>query len=149
MMTADTKMYQTEYTVRERTTPVVNTVLTRWDTVPDINAYVRTTAKRGAQVLLQSPKGDPLCAMWNYGKGKTLCLMTACNSEWAPEWTATAQGQQIIADMISSVLPQVYEKDTVSASITLGSPTCLLRLTDTESSVRRDYRAVVTAPDRQ
>lgn len=50
---------------------------------PELYGYVAATAKSTANVLLESPKTDPLLSVWQYGLGRTV----AWNSDGTNEWT--------------------------------------------------------------
>ncbi len=50
---------------------------------PELHGYVAASAKTTANVLLESPKTDPLLSVWQYGLGRTV----AWNSDGTNEWT--------------------------------------------------------------
>lgn len=54
------------------------------ETIPQVDAYVATTAKDTAEVILMSPETDPLLARWQFGAGKSV----AWTSDWHGIWTA-------------------------------------------------------------
>lgn len=62
---------------------------------PPLLGYVASTAKTESQVLLQSPKGDPILAVWNYGLGKAVAFTSDATGRWAKEWMIDAQTAQI------------------------------------------------------
>ena len=51
---------------------------------PNLTGYVATTPRAAADVILQSPQGDPLLATWEYGLGR----VSAWTSDAQGRWTA-------------------------------------------------------------
>lgn len=49
---------------------------------PTFLGYNKTTLKEGADLLL-SYNGDPILAVWDYGKGRTMAFTTDCAPHWA------------------------------------------------------------------
>lgn len=62
--------------------PIVAGLPKQW---PHIFGYNRTTAKAGADVLMQSPKGDPIIAAGTHGKGRAVAYTTDCAQDWASQ----------------------------------------------------------------
>lgn len=55
--------------------------------VPTLEGYVLTGPKGGlAQVILDSPKGDPVLAAQQSGLGRTVAFTSSADSVWAPAW---------------------------------------------------------------
>lgn len=53
--------------------------------IPQLNAYIATTAKSTASIALESEEGDPVLASWNYGLGKTIAY-TSGSGAWSGEF---------------------------------------------------------------
>ena len=53
---------------------------------PPLSGYARARAKRGAEVLLVSGKGDPLLARWQLGLGQVLVWTSDVTPRWSGEW---------------------------------------------------------------
>ncbi len=51
--------------------------------VPEINAYIATTAKSTATIVAESPKEDPIIAEWMYGIGRTVAYTSDSSGKWA------------------------------------------------------------------
>jgi uncharacterized membrane protein len=51
---------------------------------PTVTGYVATTPRAAADVILQSPQGDPILATWEYGLGR----VTAWTSDAQGRWSA-------------------------------------------------------------
>ncbi len=60
--------------------PVLSGLPAQW---PYILGYNRLKEKEGAQVPVAF-EGDPIIALWEYGKGRTLAYATDCAPHWAP-----------------------------------------------------------------
>lgn len=54
--------------------------------IPPLLGYVATEAKDAGQVILQTPKGDPLLAVWQYGLGRAVAWTSDATGRWAAEW---------------------------------------------------------------
>ncbi|WP_342512757.1 VWA domain-containing protein [Sporosarcina sp. FSL K6-1522] len=52
------------------------------DGVPQMNAYIATTAKSTATVVGESPKEDPVIAEWMYGLGRTIAFTSDSTGRW-------------------------------------------------------------------
>ncbi|WP_270182608.1 VWA domain-containing protein [Alkalihalobacillus sp. CinArs1] len=76
--------------------------------VPRMNAYIATTPKGRASVLLQSEKEDPVLARWQYGLGKTIAWTSDLSGEWSGNWPSWKQWSAFWNNMVTSTLPQ-YE----------------------------------------
>ncbi len=50
--------------------------------VPQINAYIATTAKSTATIVGESPKEDPVIAEWMYGLGRTVAFTSDSTGKW-------------------------------------------------------------------
>jgi hypothetical protein len=54
--------------------------------VPPLFGYVGTSAKDAAQIVLETPQGDPLLATWQYGLGRTVAWTSDATGRWAADW---------------------------------------------------------------
>ncbi|WP_203246071.1 VWA domain-containing protein [Sporosarcina beigongshangi] len=52
------------------------------DGVPQINAYIATTAKSTATIVGESHKDDPVIAEWMYGLGRTVAFTSDSTGKW-------------------------------------------------------------------
>ena len=58
--------------------PILKGIPTKW---PSFLGYNKTKLKQGADLLLEY-KEDPILAVWNYGKGRTMAFTTDCAPHW-------------------------------------------------------------------
>ena len=54
--------------------------------LPTIGGYQITEVKPDAQAILQSGKGEPVLAQWQYGLGRVVAWTSDLNQELAPNW---------------------------------------------------------------
>ncbi|MCA0989055.1 VWA domain-containing protein [Guptibacillus algicola] len=87
------------------------------DGVPRMNAYIATTPKGRASVLLQSEKEDPVLAKWQYGLGKTIAWTSDLSGEWSGGWPSWKQWSPFWNNIVTSTLPQ-FEGDTFELTST-------------------------------
>lgn len=85
--------------------------------VPRMNAYIATTPKGRASVLLQSEKEDPVLAEWQYGLGKTIAWTSDLSGEWSGGWPSWKQWSPFWNNIVTSTLPQ-FEGDTFELTST-------------------------------
>ncbi len=56
------------------------------DDAPALDGYVATIARRGADVLLESPEQDPILAAWRFGLGRTAVFTSEIKPRWGAQW---------------------------------------------------------------
>ncbi|TDQ40340.1 VWA domain-containing protein [Aureibacillus halotolerans] len=69
---------------------------------PQMNAYIATTAKGRASVILESAKADPILAQWSYGLGETVAWTSDLSGEWSGGWPTWSNWQPFWGDIITS-----------------------------------------------
>ncbi|MDW8234092.1 MAG: VWA domain-containing protein, partial [Roseiflexaceae bacterium] len=55
--------------------------------IPGLKGYVATTLKPGADLVLRSPDGDPVLAVWQYGLGRAAAWTPGAEAPWAADWS--------------------------------------------------------------
>ena len=73
--------------------------------VPQMNAYIGTTAKQTATVIAESEKEDPVLAMWQYGLGKTIAFTSDSTGAWTGDWARWGEWPNFWHTAISKMLP--------------------------------------------
>ena len=56
------------------------------DAAPPLRGYVRTLAKKTAEVLIESDTENPLLVRWRYGLGRTAAFTSDVKNRWAADW---------------------------------------------------------------
>lgn len=77
--------------------------------VPEMNAYIGTTAKQGAIIIAESKKEDPVLAMWQYGLGKTFAFTSDSTGKWTGDWARWDEWTPFWQTMVSQMLPNYQE----------------------------------------
>lgn len=78
--------------------------------VPELNAYVATTPKQRADIILSSPKKDPVLARWKYGLGQTIAWTSDTAGKWSGSWPAWQEWAPLWNEMVNWSFPN-YQND--------------------------------------
>ncbi len=57
-----------------------------FENAPDLLGYAVAKAKEKSEVLLESPREDPLFVRWQYGLGRTAAFTSDLKDRWAVNW---------------------------------------------------------------
>jgi uncharacterized membrane protein len=71
---------------------------------PPLYGYVATTAKQTATVILESSRGDPILATWQYGLGRTVAWCSDGTNEWTGAYADWEQYPLLWSNIISYVI---------------------------------------------
>jgi Ca-activated chloride channel family protein len=117
---------------------------------PKLLGYNGTTIKSAAQLVLVSPRDDPVLAQWQYGLGRSVAWTSDSTGRWAKNWIAWTGFSRFFGQLVGWTLPG-EESGGIEASFeTLGGRTRLhVQSVETDGSPRDFYRtmAVVVGPD--
>ncbi|KAB8142011.1 VWA domain-containing protein [Chloroflexia bacterium SDU3-3] len=80
-------------------------ILRAIDGVPKLQGRVVTTPKQTAQVLMNSERGDPVLAVWQYGLGRSAAWTSDLGGRWANGWTTWEGYQRFCAQLVGWLLP--------------------------------------------
>ncbi|HEY7494352.1 MAG TPA: VWA domain-containing protein [Candidatus Tectomicrobia bacterium] len=67
---------------------------------PPLYGYVVTYGKPAAEMLLVTPKGDPLLAVQRYGLGRTAAFTSDLSTRWGKDWLRWPQFSQYAAQLV-------------------------------------------------
>jgi Ca-activated chloride channel family protein len=67
---------------------------------PPLYGYVVTYAKPAAELLLTTPKSDPLLAVQRYGLGRTAAFTSDLSARWGKAWIRWPQFSQFVAQLV-------------------------------------------------
>ncbi|TSI11701.1 VWA domain-containing protein [Lysinibacillus sp. BW-2-10] len=96
--------------------------------VPQMNAYIGTTAKQTAMVVAESEKEDPVLAEWQYGLGRTIAFTSDSTGAWTGDWARWSEWRNFWQTAISKMLPTYNDiaydiKQNADGSFTITDPT--------------------------
>ncbi len=96
--------------------------------VPQMNAYIGTTAKQTAMVIAESEKEDPVLAEWQYGLGKTIAFTSDSTGAWTGDWARWSEWTNFWQTAISRMLPTYNDiaydiRQNADGSFTITDPT--------------------------
>lgn len=75
------------------------------DSFPELGGYVATTAKPTADVVLSSPKRDPVLAGTQYGLGRTVAWTSDAAGRWTSGFLASPVSATLFGRMVAWALP--------------------------------------------
>ncbi len=108
ILTGEAQVLIQPFVVEGAFTPLRGTshpILRSVETVPPLYGYIATTPKASAQVLLTSPRGDPILAVWQYGLGYSLAWTPDMSGQWAKDWVSWSQYPAVAAQMLAALFP--------------------------------------------
>jgi hypothetical protein len=73
---------------------------------PPLYGYVVTYGKPAAEILLVTPKSDPLLAVQRYGLGRTAAFTSDLAARWGKDWLHWPQFSQFVAQLMRWVQRQ-------------------------------------------
>ncbi|MDQ3707109.1 MAG: VWA domain-containing protein [Chloroflexota bacterium] len=111
------------YYVEEAFTPAVaraSPILNGIDTgaMPPLLGYNASTIKPEADLILRSPRGDPLLAQWQYGLGRAVAWTPDAKGQWAADWVEWPQFGKFMGQMVGWTLPR---QDSIGLEATFAA----------------------------
>lgn len=82
-----------------------SSVLNEVSYLPELDGFILADGKDLALNVLKTGDGDPILSVWQYGLGRSASLMTDLNGKWSSKLLASPEGQKLIGNIISYVLP--------------------------------------------
>ncbi len=120
------------------------------DGFPQLLGYNGTTIKSAAQLVLVSPRDDPLLAQWQYGLGRSVAWTSDSTGRWGKNWVAWPGFSRFFTQLVAWTFPG-DETDGIEASFeTVNGQTRLhVESVEADGSPRDFYNtlASVTGPD--
>lgn len=69
--------------------------------LPAVSAYIGTTMKDGAELILQTESRDPILARWTVGEGEAEAFMSDLLGGWTSQWLETNPGRSMLRQIFS------------------------------------------------
>jgi Mg-chelatase subunit ChlD len=132
IFTEETMLAARAYIVEETFFPkLVNSspILSGIRSIPRLYGYVASSPKDLAQVILESEKGDPILAAWQYGLGRSVAFTSDATARWGKAWVgwddfAKFWAQAVrytVNDSMNSSLEMTVERNGEQARIQLDA----------------------------
>lgn len=132
IFTEETTLATRAYIVEESFFPMLvnsSPILSGITEAPRLHGYVASSAKDLAQVILESDKGDPILAAWQYGLGRSVAFTSDATGRWGRDWarseifpTFWAQAvRYTINDTLNSALQMTVEPQGEKSNIILDA----------------------------
>jgi uncharacterized membrane protein len=120
--------------------------------LPALSAYVATTRKERAVTALETERGQPLLAHWQYGLGRVVAWTSEAQQGWASDWARWPDAAQFWAQAVRWSLPAPVRADfQPTASVGADGRQVVLTVQAVSDDGRfadlQDTRATVVAPD--
>jgi uncharacterized membrane protein/Mg-chelatase subunit ChlD len=93
---------------------------------PTLTGYVATTPRAAADVILQSPQGDPLLATWEYGLGRVMAWTSDAQGRWTAALLGWPSANRFFGDVVRYTLPQAGDPALQMETHVQGDHTHLL-----------------------
>ncbi len=119
--------------------------------LPRLAGYAATTARPEAEVVLQSPDGDPVLAAWQYGLGRAVVWAPSIEEPWAPNWASWDAYGQFWSGIVRYTLPEP-DAGPLRARVVAGAAGNATLIADAvgvggEPLDLADTQAIITLPD--
>lgn len=114
----ETALASRTYIVEKPQIPIkysINNFSTLNSSLPAINAYIATTPKQTANVVLMSQDDDPILATWQYGLGRAAAWMSDIEGKWSADWVTWENNSQFWNQLVSFSYPQITEGNWVTS----------------------------------
>ncbi len=119
---------------------------------PTLLGYVATTPKARAEVPLETDKGDPLLAHWQFGLGRAVAFTSDAKAKWAKPWLGWGKYQQFWSQIAQWSLRRLENSDfTTDVSVDQGEGRISTDALDEQGNYRNflDLEGVVVSPKGQ
>ncbi len=115
------------------------------DGFPQLLGYNGTTIKSAAQLVLVSPRDDPLLAQWQYGLGRSVAWTSDSTGRWAKNWVGWPGFTKFFSQLVGWTFPGVETGGIEASFETLGGKTRLhVQSVESDGSPRDFYTTMAT-----
>ncbi len=116
---------------------------------PALLGYVATTPKARAEIPLETDKGDPLLAHWQFGLGRSVAFTSDAKAKWAKGWLGWGKYQQFWSQIAQWSLRRLENSDfTTDVSVDQGQGQISTDALDEQGNYRNflDLEGIVVSP---
>ena len=114
ILTGEARILLQPYLVEGQFTPLRglgHPLLRGIEGMPPLAGYVASTPKASAQVLLSTPRNDPLLAVWQYGLGRSAAWTSDFSGRWASDWLSWREFRRAVSQLAAWLLPASPSQD--------------------------------------
>jgi uncharacterized membrane protein len=108
ILTGEAQVVIQPYLIEGEFTPLrgsLHPIVRNLEAVPPLTGYVAATPRSSAQVLLSSPRNEPVLAVWQYGLGRSAAWTSDFTGRWAANWLRWNEFQTVVAQLAAWLLP--------------------------------------------
>ena len=150
IMLSETEQVTASSLVEQTVTPVIaiSSELTNnleMDALPQLDGYLGLSTKEDANAYITTEDGDPIFAVWNYGKGTVACFTSDLTEKWSADWLTSSLGNELIERMVTTTVNPIHSDTTLVSDITTGSRKA--DITVTTSAADTTHLLTVTVSD--
>lgn len=100
--------------------------------LPQVNGYLGTTLKRGAEAHITLEEDHPLLASWTWGNGKVVCFTSNMENDWCADWLKESG---LVTDILLQAMPVIHSESSLQITTIPGVKTVQVdvRTADTEN----------------
>ena len=102
---------------------------------PTLGGYVTTLPRNAAQVVLVSPKGDPLLAQWQHGLGRSIVWTSDSEGRWTSTLNSWKSAPAFSSALVDWTLPPEETPFEMRGEVKAGMATLVV-----EGEVQEDAR---------
>jgi uncharacterized membrane protein/Mg-chelatase subunit ChlD len=119
---------------------------------PALGGYIATTRKDRAVTALETERGHPLLAHWQYGLGRVVVWTSQAQQGWSADWASWAEAGRYWSQVVRWMLPSPMASDFMpAAQVDPDGRRVTLEVRALSQDGRfadlQDTRATVLAPD--
>ncbi len=115
--------------------------------LPTLNAYIATTIKDRATMLLSSPSDDPVLSTIRYGLGNTVAWASDITAEWSGNFFGAPEINQRLWSNLISLVTQDVRVDGSYAEVTQTTDGATVTYHTADFSAKTAVNAIITDSD--
>lgn len=109
--------------------------------LPQLDGYLGTTLKKGADLHLTVGEDHPLYASWTWGKGSVACFTSCLDTAWGSRWLADSS---LLQSLLAPVMPESHNDSALKLDYAPGGNSIALTV---QTPTQDDATLTVTSGD--